>query len=407
MNTKNVDLNVIKKFIERRKNEGFAESTIITEIKLLNKFYCWLNDNMIERINNKLIEDYINNLKCGKELLAKTRCTLHRLYNYVTNGNYAIVTKSKISISINTIYLNYINSYLSIIENKFDKTTVNNKKVFLKHFFHYLDEKKIINLCDLKQHNVTEFLNNCISKYSKAYFNKIAYFIREYLNYLFNSKIITFTGNDVIPKLNTCYSTPILTTYSNEEINKVLNSIDKTTKIGKRDYLIILLLATYGIRIGDICNMKINSFDFNSNKLIFVQKKTNKMLELPIINEIKFAFVDYLKNSRPNIESEFLLITHTKPYRNYDKRSLRNVVPKYLKLANINTSGKKTGAHTLRHSLASNMLSNGSNIKEISDILGHNYISTSNLYLTIDNKKLQELSLELPNNNIEKGDFNE
>ena len=53
------------------------------------------------------------------------------------------------------------------------------------------------------------------------------------------------------------------------------------------------------------------------------------------------------------------------------------------------------------------MLSNGSNIKEISDILGHNYISTSNLYLTIDNKKLQELSLELPNNNIEKGDFNE
>ena len=224
---------------------------------------------------------------------------------------------------------------------------------------------------------------------------------------MFNSKIITFTGNDVIPKLNTCYSTPILTTYSNEEINKVLNSIDKTTKIGKRDYLIILLLATYGIRIGDICNMKINSFDFNSNKLIFVQKKTNKMLELPIINEIKFAFVDYLKNSRPNIESEFLLITHTKPYRNYDKRSLRNVVPKYLKLANINTSGKKTGAHTLRHSLASNMLSNGSNIKEISDILGHNYISTSNLYLTIDNKKLQELSLELPNNNIEKGDFNE
>ena len=73
---------------------------------------------MIERINHKVIDDYINNLKCGKELLAKTRCTLHRLYNYVTNGNYAIVTKSKISISINTIYLNYINSYLSIIENK-------------------------------------------------------------------------------------------------------------------------------------------------------------------------------------------------------------------------------------------------------------------------------------------------
>ena len=72
----------------------------------------------------------------------------------------------------------------------------------------------------------------------------------------------------------------------------------------------------------------------------------------------------------------------------------------------INTKNKKTGAHTLRHSLASNMLLNGSNIKHISDILGHNYISTSNLYLTIDIKKLQELSLELPKEVNDRGDLN-
>ena len=78
-----------------------------------------------------------------------------------------------------------------------------------------------------------------------------------------------------------------------------------------------------------------------------------------------------------------------------------------MKIANIDTNGKKKGAHTLRHSLASNMLSNGSNIKEISDILGHNYINTSNQYLTIDIKKLQELCLELPKNYIKEGDFDE
>ena len=97
-----------------------------------------------------------------------------------------------------------------------------------------MNKKKIENLNSLKQYNITEFLNNCITKYSKAYFNKIGYFVREYLNYLFENNSIKFTGNDVIPKLNACYSTPIPTTYSVDEIKKVLNAVDKTTKVGNR-----------------------------------------------------------------------------------------------------------------------------------------------------------------------------
>lgn len=407
MNTKIIDLNVVNKFIERRKLDGFTDLTIDIETNLLNKFYCWLQKKDINYLDLTIIDNYINDLKCGKQLISKTRCTLLRLYDFLTTKKYAIITKHKETININLKYSNYVTNYINKITNCFDKTTINNKKVFLKHFFIYLEKKQIKDLSNLKKYDITEFLNNCIKKYSKAYFNKIAYFIREYINYLFNNDIIKFTGNDVIPKLNACYSTPIPTTYSVDEIKKVLNSIDRSTKVGKRDYLIILLLSLYGIRIGDICNLKLKSFNFELKKITFTQKKTNKILELPLMDEVKFAWIDYLKNSRPKFESEFLLITYTKPYRNYDKRSLRNIVPKYLKLANVNTNGKKTGAHTLRHSLASNMLSNGSNIKQISDVLGHNYISTSNLYLTIDIKKLQELSLELPKRINNGEDFDE
>lgn len=408
MNTKKtIDLNVINNFIERRIFEGFAESTIIVERDLLNNFYCWFKENKYSFFDFSIINNYVNQLECGKQLYAKIKCTLIRVYDYILNKEYKVVTCHKETILVNSKYKNYIDSYINEITNKFDKTTINNKKVFLKYFFNYLEQKNIKHLSNLKQYNVTEFLNNCIAKYSKAYFNKIAYFVREYLNYLFDNNVIDFTGNDVIPKLNTCYSTPIPTTYSVDEIRKVLNAVDKATKVGKRDYLILLLLSSYGLRIGDICNMKIKNFNFETNKLTFVQKKTNKMIELPLFDEIKYAFIDYLKNSRPKFESEYLLITYTKPYRNYDKKGLRDIVPRYLKIANINTSGKKKGAHTLRHSLASNMLSNGSNIKQISDVLGHNYISTSNLYLTINIQKLQELSLELPLKIIKDDDSNE
>lgn len=403
----NIDKKVFKNFIERRKSQGFTESTINKETKILNKFELWISNNNINNFNLEIIELYMNQINCGKQAFNKTKCTLLKLYNFALTGNYDVVTKRNEILQINLKYNNYINDYVEVISQDFDKTTINNKKVFLKYFFIYIDEKGVNYPLGLEKYHITEFLNNCICKYSKAYFYKIAYFTREYLNYLFNNKLIKFNGNEIIPKLNACYSTQIPTTYSNDEIKRLLLSVDKTTKIGKRDYLILLLLSTYGIRIGDICNMKLNNFNLELNTLVFIQQKTKKLLDLPLFDEIKFALLDYLKNSRPSFESEYLFITCTKPYRNYDKRSLRDIVPKYLKIANIDTNGKKKGAHTLRHSLASNMLSNGSNIKEISDILGHNYINTSNQYLTIDIKKLQELCLELPKNYIKEGDFDE
>lgn len=406
MNTK-IDEKMIKKFIERRKLDGMANSTINTEVNVLNKFNNWCRDNLIKYFNSEDIKTYLNNLKCGKQLFRKEQCTLFRLYEFLTTNEYKIITTHKEKILINKKYEIYFNTYINEIRNKFDKTTINNKKVFLKYFFQYVYENKITELSELKQSDITKFLNSCITKYSKAYFNKIAYFVREYLNYLYDNNIINFKGSLIIPKLNTCCGTKIPTTYSNDEIKEIILSVDKSSKIGKRDYLILLLLSIYGIRIGDICNIKINNFDLEHNKLSFIQKKTAKFLELPLIDEVKYAFIDYLKNSRPKHNSEYLFITYTKPNRNYDKKGLRNVVPKYLKLAHINTSNKKKGAHALRHSLASNMLLNGSNIKQISDILGHNYISTTNQYLTIDINKLQELCLELPKNCIEEVDLNE
>lgn len=406
MNTKITETN-IKNFIERRKGDGLANSTIKTEMKILEQFNKWCIHNNIDYFNYEVIDNYLKTLKCGKQIFNKTRCTLSKLYDFVLNNKYSIITFRKETIILNQNYKNEFYEYINLINDKFDRCTIGNKKAFLKYFLNFLSEERINTLSDLKQYDVTCFLNSCITKYSKAYFNKIAYFVREYLNYLFNKNIISFNGYSAIPKLNTCYGTSLPTTYSSEEIKKVLSSVDRTTKIGKRDYLILLCLSVYGIRIGDICNMKISSFNLETNKLKFITKKTNKTIELPLFDEVKYAYIDYLKNSRPNYESEYLLITHTKPHRNYDKKGLRDIVPKYLKIAEINTIGKKRGAHALRHSLASNMLSNGSNIKQISDILGHECISTSNQYLTIDINKLQELSLELPKDCIEEDDYDE
>ena len=410
MNTRNnkivINDNQVCNFLERRKADTPCYKTICWEERILNDFLSWYEENSSDGFNNSVINSYIE-IFCSykKYQTNKIRVCLIRIYDYISTNSYKYVTKSKEQLFINNNYYKYFEDYLITINSKLDYSTVNNKKVYLKHFFVYLEKNNIFDLTKLEKNNITKFLNECIQKYSKGYFNKIAYCIREYINFLNQNKIITFNGYDVIPKLDTHYPQPIPCTYSKDEIKKMLSVVDKTTITGKRDYLILLLLSNYGIRIGDVCTLKISDFNFQTNKLSFIQNKTKKPLELPIMDEIKFAFIDYLKNSRPKCDSEYLFITFTNPHRPVNKRCFGNLVPKYLRLANINTDGKKMGAHTLRHSLASNMLNNGASIKQISDTLGHNYMNTTNTYLTIDIKNLQELSLELFS--LNGGDFNE
>ena len=77
----------------------------------------------------------MNQLSCGKQLFEKTRCTLIRLYDYILNDKYNLITKHSETIKIDLRYNRYFNNYIKLINDKYDRTTVNNKKVFLKYFF--------------------------------------------------------------------------------------------------------------------------------------------------------------------------------------------------------------------------------------------------------------------------------
>ena len=161
----------------------------------------------------------------------------------------------------------------------------------------------------------------------------------------------------------------------------------------------MLLAIVYGLRNSDIIHLKYNNILWNQNKIELLQYKTKKLLELPLTDNVKYAILDYLKNARPNIESPYIFLPTTPPYSfvNNEKYStLYRSIETYIKKANIDTNGRKRGLHTLRHSLASNMLKNNIEIYTISSVLGHSSINVTNNYLSIDIEQLRKLSLEVP-----------
>ena len=192
--------------------------------------------------------------------------------------------------------------------------------------------------------------------------------------------------------------TNIRSSYSQEELRKLLNVIDIDTTAGKEDMLIISLICYLGLRISDVVSLKLSDIDFNENTIRVIQNKTGNEIMLPLIEEIKYPLLDYLKNVRPQTnEIDEIFITNTKPYKIKNRiKSNKTLIKKYMKKAGININERKCGFHSLRHSFATSLLSEDTPLHTISTLMGHQNDNVTTKYLEIDIAKLKELALEVP-----------
>jgi len=257
------------------------------------------------------------------------------------------------------------------------------------------------NLKDLKQVTKTDVYNYIQlydnTNYALSYKDRNKLNIKLFLNWAYENNYSNLSGDMVLPKIVWHRNTNIRTYYTKNEITQMINAIDRRTDKGKEDYLIISLICYYGLRISDVIDLKISDIDFNDNIISLIQYKTDEKLLLPLIDEIRYALLDYLKNVRPSVNLDYVFITNTKPYRHHTElKSHHYIVKKYFIKAGVNINGRKAGFHSLRHSFSTMLLNEGVPLYSISTILGHQNTDTTFFYLDIDILKLKELALEVP-----------
>lgn len=159
----------------------------------------------------------------------------------------------------------------------------------------------------------------------------------------------------------------------------------------------ILLAARLGLRASDICGLTFSNILWEQNLIKIVQQKTKKPVELPLLEEVGNAIIDYLKYGRPSSELPNIFIKLYSPYKRLEEPTLHSIVSSYLNLAGIdNVSIKKHGPHALRHSLASFLLEKKTPIPVISEVLGHDNTESTKSYLRIDMNALRQCALEVP-----------
>lgn len=298
-------------------------------------------------------------------------------------------------------YNNLISKYLNYLKSLNQAhNTLRHKITNVSLFLQYLENNNITSLKKFKKENLYNYIQLYDSyDHGLSYKDRNKLDIKLFLNWAFDNGYSKYSGNMILPKIVWHRKTTIRTYYTKEEIIKLLNVIDRRTKKGKEDYLIVSLICYLGLRISDVVYLKINDIDFNENTIKIIQNKTNKELYLPLIGQIKYPLLDYLKNVRPTkVENDFIFVKSKKPYEHNVKLTLHNyMIRRYFLKAGVNIAGRKAGFHALRHSFSTMLLKENIPLYSISTILGHHKIDTTMLYLDIDVSKLKELALEVPN----------
>lgn len=287
--------------------------------------------------------------------------------------------------------------YLKTLEQAHN--TLRHKITNVSLFLKYLENNGIKNLKEINKQNLYDYIQiydgyNHVLSYKDR--NKLD--IKLFLNWAFDNNFSKYSGNMIFPKIIWHRRTTIRTYYTKEEIAKLLNVIDRRTKKGKEDFLIVSLICYLGLRISDVINLKITDIDFNENTIKIIQNKTNEKLYLPLIDQVKYPMLDYLKNVRPcDTNLDFIFLTNQKPYGQHIKLTLHNyMIRRYFIKAGVDINGRKAGFHSLRHSFSTMLLKENVPLYSISTILGHQKLDTTMLYLDIDTSKLNELALEVP-----------
>lgn len=191
------------------------------------------------------------------------------------------------------------------------------------------------------------------------------------------------------------------TTYTEEEITKIIQSVERASAIGKRDYLVILLSAEYGWRAQDIVRLTFDNIDWKNNVIRFTQHKTGNAVEYPLLASVGNAIIDYLQHGRPQCDVRQIIVSHCHNYSTFGKpiseATTHSIITKYMRKAKIKDwQNKKHGTHALRHSLATNMLAKNISLPVISTVIGHQSTETTKIYLSVDYDKLKMCALPMP-----------
>lgn len=180
-----------------------------------------------------------------------------------------------------------------------------------------------------------------------------------------------------------------------EDVRRVIDSIDTSDPVGKRDRALLLLLATTGMRSSELRRLELGDIRWRQGEVDLRRTKNRRGRVVPLLKEAASALADYLLHGRPKISERRIFLSHRPPVRSLRISSTVSAIVRR-RLARLGIRPPRVGAHLLRHSLATQMVRQERPVKEVADLLGHQSIDTTAVYVKVALPQLASVALPFP-----------
>ena len=138
--------------------------------------------------------------------------------------------------------------------------------------------------------------------------------LRAFFRFLYQEGIMPDDFAAKMPMVKARKQTAIPSVWTHEELKQLVGAIDRGSPKGRRDYAIILIACRLGLRCTDIKNLCFENFNWTEKKICFTQSKTGQPMELPLVPDVGWAVIDYLKYGRPKVDSSRIFVRHMAPF---------------------------------------------------------------------------------------------
>jgi site-specific recombinase XerD len=270
--------------------------------------------------------------------------------------------------------------------------SIDHYRFFLRQFAAYLERTGIDDLARLSPTVLSGFIAEYAPpRVSWTTVRNACGVLRVFLRYLNREGVIAKDLSSLVEFPQSYRHSGVPRSISWEQVERVLAGIDRRSVSGKRDYAILLLLATYGLRAAEVAALTLDDLDWRHERFKVRERKAGNSTTYPLSAIVGAAIVDYLKNGRPDTPCREVFMRSFAPLAPIGSSGVVSRAAHFIRKAGI--SVPRPGSHVLRHSCVQRLLNAHFSLKHIGDYVGHRSASSTQIYGKIAVEQLREIAL--------------
>lgn len=389
----------IERYVAWLGEQNYAARNVFVRVPILMRFGDFARISGARRLDelpahvDPFIEDWLKRRKLGhsgcehRTTAQRVRNPIHQLLRLILphyRGN---------SPGVPDPFVDRVPGFFDFLrrERGLSEATMVQYRHYLQRLQDYMVKADCPLLSDLSPAVVSAFITESGKAIDKRSVQSLCSILKTFFRYLYRVGLMTRDLSQVIESPRRYRFADLPRSIGWSEVEQMLEKVDRRTPVGKRDYAILLLLVTYGLRAREVAALSLDDIDWKRGRLHIRGRKAGHSTAYPLAATVGEAILDYVRLGRPKTTERALFFRAFAPYSPVSGVAVSLRAKFYLRKSGVNVP--RPGSHTLRHTCVQRLVDSGFSLKTIGDFVGHRTPDATKIYAKVNIEALREVAL--------------